>query len=1051
MANSWDWKKYSLKMIMTKIIRFLINREHLYRVHKYKYVYILLGFFLLSNYISGQTVIKGHVFDEKTKEPLIGVSVALKSSTIGTLTDAEGAFSLTTSKPLPITITVALVGFKTQELDIYEANEPIEIILPEDLNYLNEIVVVGYGTQKRKELTGAISSVPKESLSQLTTSFDGLLGGAVSGLNVSQSSGQPGTTSSIRIRGGNSINGGNEPLYVIDGVIIYNDNSSTNIGISRAGGALNPLAALNPNDIESIEVLKDVSASAIYGSRGANGVIIITTKNGKKGKTNIEYQYSVGWQQVRKKLDLMNAREWGELYLEIASPENISETGLTADRVAQLGEGTNWQDAALRTAATQNHQISISGGDDKTRYLLSGSYSDQDGILLNTNFKRYSGRFNFEKDLFSNFQIGLNVTASKMEQNGLSNYNGLYVNGVSNSLDYVLRIPQVVSIYDADGNYNYNNLFEKGDLRFGDQTVNAISDLVNTTSQTKNNTIIGNFFAKYTIIPSLVAKISAGTNLNNTTQNFFAPSSSAAGFLAKGYGSVGNKRSDSWQYEYTLNYTKNLNENHFLDILAGYTTQTINTEYAIASSSNFANEQLSYHNLQGGSILIAPSSGGSESILNSVLGRINYSFLGRYNLTATLRADGSSRFAKDHKWGYFPSIGLSWNVSEESFLKNNKVINDLKLRGSLGTVGNQEIGDYRYEATYSTKTYSFNNQLVTAYARSNAENPDLKWEQTSQYNLGFDLNLLNRRLGIVADVYYKKTSDLLLDVPVEITTGFSTMLKNVGNVTNKGVEFAVTGNIVEQKDWGWNLSANIAKNINEITDIGNLDYFLTGNTIIKKGESLGSFYGVVFDGIVQEGDDLTKIPAPSWKTNVEPGDVKYVNQNNDDKITQDEDRVVLGSIQPDFTYGFSTTIRYKSLSLFAAFQGSKGNQICNLLRQDLESPSTSYNVLATLRNRWTSENPSNTIPKASVTSATWLDSRYIEDASYLRLKNITLSYILPVKIVKAPQTKFRVFATGQNLLTFTDYTGYDPEVANGIDSGAYPTAKTFSLGINISY
>lgn len=1034
---------------MINIIRFLRTRKQLSYVNKH--IFVTLGILLFSSSLYSQTIINGHVLDERTKEPLVGASVALKSTTQGSITDIDGSFSFTIREALPITLSVKLVGFKDQEIDIYEATEPIIITLSEDLNYLNEVVVVGYGTQKRKELTGAISSVPKGSLSQLSTSFDGLLGGAVSGLNVSQSSGQPGATSNIRIRGGNSINGGNEPLYVIDGVIIYNDNSTNNIGISRSGGALNPLAALNPNDIESIEVLKDVSASAIYGSRGANGVIIITTKSGRKGKTNIEYQYSIGWQWARKKLDLMNAKEWGELYLEIASKDNISETGLTADKVAQLGEGTNWQDAALRTATTQNHQLSISGGDEKTRYLLSGNYSDQDGILLNTNFKRYSGRFNFERDLFSNLTIGLNVTAGKMEQNGLSDYTGLYVNGVSNSLDYVLRIPQVVSIYNADGSYNYNNLFEKGDLRFGDRTVNAISDLNNTVSQTKNNTVIGSFFAKYTIIPSLVAKFSAGTNLINTTQNFFAPSSSAPGFLSKGYGSIANRRSDSWQFEYTLNYTKKLNNDHFFDILGGYTTQTTNIEYAIASASNFANEQLSYHNLQGGSTLISPSSGGSESILNSVLGRVNYSFRSKYNLTATLRADGSSRFAKDHKWGYFPSIGLSWNASEESFLKNNKTINDLKLRGSLGTVGNQEIGDYRYEATYTTKTYSFNNQLVTAYARSNAENPDLKWEQTSQYNVGFDLNLFDRRLGFVADVYYKKTTDLLLDVPVEITSGFSTMLKNVGNVTNKGIEFSVTGNIIETKNLEWNLSANIATNKNEITDIGNLDYFLSGNTIVKKGESLGSFYGVVFDGIVQEGDDISKVPVPSWKTNVEPGDVKYVDQNKDGKITQDEDRVVLGSIQPDFTYGFSTTLRYKSLSLFAAFQGSKGNQICNLLRQDLESPSTSYNVSASLVNRWTADNPSNTIAKASVTSSTWLDSRYIEDASYLRLKNVTLSYILPIKIAKAPQTKFKLFATGQNLLTFTKYTGYDPEISSGIDAGAYPTAKTFSFGVNIAY
>lgn len=1014
-------------------------------------ILLLFAVFISISAYAQQVEISGKVLEESSKVSVIGATVKLKlkDQLTGTVSDANGDFRLKV-KSLPATLEVSMIGYKNQEIDVYEA-EPITVYLVEDQIKLNEVVVVGYGTQKRKELTGAISSVPKSSLSQIATSFDNLLGGSISGLNVSQSSGQPGATSSIRIRGGNSINGGNEPLYVIDGNIIYNDNSSTRVGISRAGGELNPLAAINPNDIESIEVLKDVSASAIYGSRGANGVILITTKSGKKGKNNIEYQYTIGSQQASKKLDLMNAREWGQLYQEIASPQSISETGLTDEKVAQLGDGTDWQNAALRTAQTQNHQLSISGGDEKTRYLLSGSFSDQDGILLNTNFKRYNGRFNFDRDLFKNLTVGLNVTASKLEQNGLSSYNGLYVNGVSNSLDYVLRIPQVVSIYNEDGSFNYNNLFEKGDLRLGNRTVNALSDLVNSVSETKNNTLIGNFYAKYTIIPSLIAKINVGTNLSNTTQNFFAPSSSAAGFLAKGYGSVGNKKTDSWQAEYTLNYTKRINEDHYIDILGGYTTQTTTVEYSTASASNFSNEQLSFHNLQGGSTFLAPTSGGSESILNSILGRINYSYLGRYNLTATLRADGSSRFSENHKWGYFPSVGLSWNINEESFLKDNKTINDLKLRASIGTVGNQEIGDYRYEATYSTRTYSFNNKIVTAYARSNAENPDLKWEETSQYNLGFDLNLFNYKLGVVADAYYKKTSDLLLDVPVEITTGFNSMLKNVGNVTNKGFEFAVTGSILDTKEVGWNLSANIAKNINEITNLGSLDYILNGNSIVKKGEALGSFYGVVFDGIVQEGDDLSKVPAPSWKTTVEPGDVKYVDQNNDGKITQDDDRVVLGSSQPDFTYGFSTTLRYKSLSLFAAFQGNQGNKVCNSLRQDLESPSTSYNLLATMVDRWTPENPSTTIPKATITSATWLDSRYVEDASYLRLKNITLSYILPIKINKAASTKFKIFATGQNLLTWTKYTGYDPEVSSGVDLGAYPTAKTFTFGVNISY
>lgn len=1015
---------------------------------------IVLSFFLLLPFslLAQSQRIEGLILDGSTREPIIGATVVFNDGKEGTVANLDGKFSFD-GHSFPAKIVVSSLGYTPQELTITDS-KPVTILLRERLNNLNEVVVVAYGTQKRKELTGAISSVNKEALtrSSAASSLDQLLGGAVAGLNVSQSSGLPGASANIRIRGGNSITGGNEPLYVVDGIIVYKDNSNTTTGIGRLEGGLNPLASINPNDIESIEVLKDVSATAIYGSRGANGVILITTKSGKKGRNNIEYQYSIGWQSAAKKLDLLNARQWGELYQEIATAQDIKETGLTAEKVAQLGEGTNWQDAALRTALTQSHQVTISGGDEKTRYLVSGNFSDQDGILRNTDFKRYSGRLNFERDLFSNFTIGVNASASKLEQNGLSKFSGLFVNGVSNTLDYILRTPQVVSIYDANGNYNYSNPFEKGDLRFGERTVNGLSDLLNSVSQSKNNTFIGNFFARYTIIPGLVAKINAGSNISNTTQNFFAPSTSIAGFLPKGYGSIGNKKFDSWQYEYTLNYTKQLTPDHLIDALIGYTTQTTKIDYAIASSSNFANEQLGYYNLQGGSTLLAPESGGSESVLNSVLGRVNYSYLGRYNLTATFRGDGSSRFSKNHKWGYFPSVGFSWNADEESFLKGNKVISDLKLRGSIGTVGNQEIGDYKYEDTYLKKTYSFNGQLVTAYGRSNPANEDLKWEQTVQYNVGFDLNILHGRLGFVGDVYYKKTSDLLLNVPVEITTGFSSVLRNVGNVTNKGVEFAVNSSIVESKDFGWTLSANIAKNVNEITNLGDqLDYYLSGNTIVKVGESLGSFYGIVFDGVVQSGDDLTKVPSPSWKPTVAYGDAKYVDQDHDGKITQENDRVVLGSIQPDFTYGVSTTVRYKALSLFAAFQGSQGNEIYNSLRQTLETPTTSYNLSSVLLDRWTAERPSTTVPKANATSVTYLDSRYVEDASFFRLKNVTLSYDLPVKITAAPTTKFRVFANAQNLFTLTKYKGYDPEIANGIDAGAYPTARTFSFGVNISY
>ncbi len=1021
-----------------------------------KFIYRLWAVLLASGIAGGafaQTQISGKVVDAVNNEPIIGASIYVTEEKSGALSDADGNFSLNV-KELPATLKVNFVGYREEQIDVYDNSEAIVIELIDASDVLQELVVVGYGTQKRKELTGSIASVGKESLNQITTSFDNLLGGAVSGLNVSQSSGMPGASSNLRIRGGNSINGGNEPLYVIDGILIYNDNSSTSTGIMRATSDFNPLAAINPSDIESIEVLKDVSAAAIYGSRGANGVIIVTTKNGKKGKTNIEYQYSLGWQTVSKKLDLMRADDWGRLYLELATADQLSSSGLTEEIVSTWGAGDDWQDAALRTATTQNHQLSISGGDEKTRYLISGNFSDQDGIVINTGFKRYAGRIKLERDLFKNFTVGVNVTASKAIQKGYTDFSQFlsYTGGNENTIEYVLRTPRAVSIYNEDGSYNYSNPYEVGDLRVGDQTPNAIADLTEVTSETKTNNLLGSAFAQWHIIPGLTLKLSASTNLVNTTQNYYAPSTSSAGITVGGYGTVGNKRSDNYQYEATLTWDKKIGV-HSFNIMGGYTSQVTNIEYSIATAENFSNETLGYHSLQSGSLLVSPETGGTKSTLHSALARVNYTLLGRYNLTATLRADGSSRFAPNNRWGWFPSLGFAWNVDEESFLKGKTIIDDLKLRASIGTVGNQEIDDYTFLSTYETVRYYFGSTATVGYARSSLENPDLKWETTTQYNVGFDLSILKKRLNFTFDYYTKKTSDLLLEIPVEQTTGFSSQLQNVGNVKNSGVEFAVDASLIKTKDLSWNLSANIAHNKNEVTNLGSLDSIINTYTIVKVGESLGSFYGWKFDGVVQLDEDLSTIPSPSTKPEVEYGDAKFVDQNGDGEIDQENDRVVLGSIQPDFTYGFSTTLNYKRWSLFASFQGSQGNDVYNSLRQRLESPSTSYNVSAKLVNRWTETNPSNTIPKAYATNnyTNYLDSRYVEDASYLRLKNITLSYTLPIRISATQNVRLRLFVSGQNLLTFTNYEGYDPEVASGIDSGAYPTARTYTIGVNISY
>ena len=1020
-----------------------------------KSILLAIGFALAPLWSVAQNLITGHITDVRSGEPLIGASVIVKSEKgQGVVTDYDGNFSLQTKVEAPLTLRVEYVGYRALDVDVYDFEEPVEIALIDNSNKLDEVVVVGYGVQKRKALTGAVTTVKNDELLQTSTSFDNILGGAVAGLDATSSSGQPGASINIRIRGGNSITGGNEPLYVIDGVLIYNSNSATNTGVSYADSNFNPLASINPSDIESIEVLKDVSASAIYGSRGANGVIIVTTKNGKRGRIKVDYGYSIGISNVRKTLDLLNAEQWGNLYLDLATDAQKTATGVTPAVVSTWGAGTDWQDALFRTATTQQHQLSVSGGSETERFLISANYTDQGGVIRNTNFERLGARINYERDIFKNVTVGLKSNVSKSTQKGSYSF-GSYSNGFSGILEQALRTSPAVPIYNPDGSYNYANPFEAGDFVRSGQTPNPIADLSEVDAETKVDNVLVSVFGSWEIIPGLRLRVQGSTDIINTRQNFFGPSTSTAGFNTEGYASIGSKRWESDQVEATLTWNKKWNK-HEIEVLGGYTYQQEKSENVLAASANFANENLGYHSLQAGSQLITPQSNFVTSVLYSGIGRINYSLLDRYHLTATLRADGSSRFAKNKKWGWFPSLGFSWNVNEEKFLKSQKWIEDLKIRASIGTVGNQEIGDYRFLSTYAaTHYYLGGGTKNAAYYRSGLGNDDLKWETTTSYDLGFDLFILKGKLNFVFDYYHKKTSDLLLSIPVEQTTGFSSQLSNVGNVTNDGVEFAVNATLIQQKDLSWNASANIAHNKNKVTSLGTQqDEIINGNqTIIRVGEALGTYYGWVFDGVVQSGDDLGKVPAPSNKTNVEYGDAKFVDQNGDGVVDQANDRVVLGSAQPKFTYGFASQLRYKNWDLSFNFQGSYGNKLYNQLEQALESPNASYNASAKLANRWSETNPSTTVPRAYALNLynSYLDSRFIEDASYLRLKNIQVGYSFKPRLQNGTKLGIYLYASAQNLLTITNYSGFDPEYSGYVDRGTYPTARTFTFGVKLSY
>ena len=1015
---------------MTKLLLFFGTRKRFQNdfARRYGAVFLFAVFTNLSAF-SQQIDIKGKVLEENTKATVIGATVKVKGQKLGTVTNANGDFNLNV-KTLPTTLVVSVIGFRSQEIDVYEA-EPTTIYLAEDQNRLSAVVVVGYGTQKRSDFTGSLSSIPAELKGLPVTSPDRLIQGAVSGAQVTQSSGQPGGGVSIRVRGGTSINAGNEPLYVIDGFPVYNGDASVDAGVT-SGASINPLSSINPADIESIDVLKDASATAIYGSRGANGVILVTTKSGKKGSSTVTYDAYYGIQRVARKVALLNAAEWGALKNDALKDAGKSPF-YTQDQLDQLGEGTDWQAAAFRDAPIQSHTISLSSGTEKTRILLSGNYFKQDGIIINTGFERYSGKLNLDHEINKKFKIGAYLNGSFTHADVAP----------SSTVPNILAMVPVISVRDANGNFTSNS-------SYGSTVANPIATLDEAINETNTIRFLLNSFGEYKIIEGLTAKVSLGTDIINNKQNKYTPSTlyeSSPG----GNASIGSLSTLNWLNENTLNYKKSFGSKHTLDILVGNTQQKSRTEAYIAGGSNFVSDAFTYNNIGSGTVLVNPSSSSSEWTLQSYLARLNYGFDERYLFTLTTRADGSSRFGKNNKWGTFPSAAFSWNVSNEKFLKGIKQISSLKFRLSAGLTGNQEIDPYKSLARLSNYQYSFANTLVNGFATSSFANPDLTWEKTAQYNLGFDLALFTNRIQLTSDIYYKKTSDLLLEVPVPYSSSLSSAFQNLGVVENKGIEVGLkTQNLTGKFEWTTNLI--FSANRNKVLSLGGADYFFVTDPastttlptqIIKVGESVGSFYMYQTDGV----DAAT-------------GNQKYKDLNIDGKITQDADRAIVGSSQPKFLASITNTFRYKNFDLSVFLNSSYGNKIFNWTRANLELGTGYTGAVATLLNRWTATNTNTDMHKAIENPAVTISDRFVEDGSYIRLKNISLGYTFPKKLISKIKLKAaRIYVSGSNLVTWTNYTGYDPEVntngqnsiSSGMDRGAYPTAKSVIGGVSITF
>lgn len=1029
---------------------------------------LTLGFAPVTSY--AQTVnepvinstLTGIVVDSKSQTPLIGALVRIKGTTNQVLTDNKGAFFFKTGQKLPYVLEAAYIGYKKQEIEA--TTSPLTISLVENESQLNEVVVVGYGTQRKSDLTGAIASVNKGLLSQPVASFDNLLQGSVPGINVTQSSGAPGATATIRVRGGNSISFGNAPLYVIDGFIIYNNNDNVNTSASNGVG-VNALSTINPSDIESIEILKDASATAIYGSRGANGVVVITTRRGKRGRDEVSYSTYFGQQQVRKKLHLLNAAQWASLINDVNESTGSAKT-YSDPAIAALGAGTDWQSAALRKGPVQNHELSVSGGDDKSRYLISGNYFNQDGIIVNTGFKRYSGRINYERNIGDKLKISANIFGSQSIEDKL--YGNAYnsINFQSTAFANLLQVSPVVPVYNADGSYYTASPYSA-------IPTNPIQDFKSTINRTYIRRILGNASAEYKVLKELTLKVTGGTDLINTKQNYYSPSyagspgGSSTGYASQGYASVGSIAASTWINENTLTWDHTFSDKHFLNVLAGYTTQHQEDQSAVASAQKFPNDLTTFNNLNYAGTAVLSTSDAHESSLNSYLARASYSYNHTYNVTVSIRADGSSKLGKNNRWGYFPSLGVSWNAGRESFFRPaSKVVNDLKLRASAGRTGNSEVPPYSSLAALSPSNYYFNGTLVTGIAPTQIANPDLKWETTTQYNIGLDAGFFNNRLTFTFDAYYKKTTDLLLNVPFPLYSGYASVLQNVGSVENKGIELSLSSDNIKNSAFTWKTTAVFAANRNKILSLGQgTGYYYplapTGYVspvIVKVGLPVGSFWGYNTAGLLTAAD-IAKGVASLAGVSQQVGDTKYVDTNGDGAITT-ADKHYLGSAQPKFTFGLSNTLAYKGFDLSLFFQGSYGNKIFNFLQQKLEIPTLSLNASATLLDRYSATNPNGKVARATNAPVAQVTDRYIEDGSYVKLKTLSLGYTIPREVIRQLHiSQLRVYITAQNIWTWTKYTGLDPEVnffdsdntKQGIDYGAYPSTKGYLAGLSLTF
>jgi TonB-dependent starch-binding outer membrane protein SusC len=1013
--------------------------------------------------------VTGVVTAQETQQPLQGAQVRIAGTTLGTITNQQGRFVITNVPAGARTVQVTFIGYRsaTQEVAVTAGGSAsVNLTLATDVLGLDELVVVGYGVERRRAVAGAVSSMRAAVVEDLPTpTIDNALQGRLAGVQVTQNSGNPGSAITVRVRGSSSISAGNQPLYVIDGVPLTQGNFSL---LGYGGQTIDALSDLNPNEIESIEVLKDASAAAIYGSRASNGVILITTRRGRTDRAEINFNSYYGSQRMWRMPEFLNTEQYVQVYQEGRAARGLTpgisfrDDNLTTPREADRNVSTNWIDEVLRSAPILNVDGSIRGGTERTRYFVSGSAFDQTGMVLGFGYERLNGRLNLDYTPFDRLTLGTNISLARglvERSRGDNTIYGPFANAIAN--------PPWRSVYLDDGSYN-----------LGTEYSNPVALALENEGQENSLRVLGNTFASYTLTPGISLRGSLGLDQYTLRSRRYDSPIVGPYTGSGGAGWAANSYVTKVTYEGTANYNHLFGERHNISGVVGSSLENNVEEYNWVEGQSFPTEFFRY--LTSAAQITAGSSSLTRWSLLSFFGRMTYSMDDRYIATFNLRTDGSSRFGDDNRFGTFPSASLLWRVSEEPFMQAQGVFDDFAVRVSYGRTGNQQgLGNFASRGLFGG---GFNYDDQPGIAPSQLANPALRWESTDQFNVGTDLAFLNNRLAFGVDYYQKDTRDLLVARPVPRTTGFSSIWSNVGSMENHGIEFTARAALAQAPGTGFNWTAdfNISRNRNRVTALLNNEPINSGfASRIEVGQPLGAFYGYVTDGLFQQGEPicLSRAGETAAQRNARcaadglafqssltaPGDIRFRDLNGDGVIT-DADRTIIGSPWPEWEGGLTNSLSYGGVDLTAFLQFSQGNQIFNSMRTYTDQYGSFWdNHSSRALDRWTPQNTNTVEPRAiwgDPNLNTRNSDRFVEDGSYLRLKNVVVGYTVPERFAtNVGLRRMRVYLQGQNLLTFTSYSGFDPEVnyagdtavTRGTDFYTMPQARTVTAGFNIGF